>query len=126
MTKAQHTPGPWKWSRADFKAVWADGVTEMPDGPFEALVTADGKIVGIAQDASSYSASFDASPADKSLIAAAPELLKVLKAVVAYYKKMGGPAQQWAAAKTAIAKAEGGIVAEYEALEIKKMKGDNL
>jgi hypothetical protein len=73
-------PAPWHWSRADFCGAWREQKFSVgPEEAFEALVVADGTVVGIAQDASSYRAEFDADPSIKAILAAAPELLEALE-----------------------------------------------
>lgn len=80
-----HTPGPWR--------VWAKGYRESP--PISFNVETSGGLIRewLARDI--------ANEADAQLMAAAPELLAALKAIVEHY---GDPLKL---ARAAIAKAEG-------------------
>ena len=80
MTQAKHTPGPWRWTTADYGEIFS---TYKENGPFDALWSdRENRPVFVAQDASSYAASCDfKKDEDASLIAAAPEMLELLELI---------------------------------------------
>ena len=88
---AGHTPGPWRFmtdTTGEYLAVFA-----TPQGGTKVICP-----VKIADEANAH------------LIAAAPELLDALRALVQVYEKVGGPLAvdpKVADARAAIAKAEG-------------------
>jgi hypothetical protein len=99
---AQHTGGPWNASRA-----------KMPDntGGYDWCITdGSGKIIGEAFEHVDYGqrGSYDIRPAEANarLIAAAPDLLAALEALVGSFEKHR-PKEYWDAARAAIAKAKG-------------------
>lgn len=108
---SKSTPGPWRWSFAGFSGLWSEGMKEKPHGNFEALIGPNGEIVGCAQDASSYAASFDASNEDKLLMEAAPDLLHALQCLLDKCDQEWGVKGIWPQtrndAMAAIAKAKG-------------------
>jgi hypothetical protein len=96
-----HTPGPWHWD--------SDPVKNDPTGRIRYRVCAVGKTI-----TQVYYSSFEGGPtnaeADARLIAAAPELLEALKAMLEYANNgtaIHPGALVWDDARAAIAKAEG-------------------
>lgn len=90
-----HTPGPWKFT-THFEVV-------MDDGDVQPLVAA--------VNASDASVSHERATADGRLIAAAPELLAALEAVLGYEDDRPAPgtrgAEIYAGAQAVIARAKG-------------------
>ena len=78
---SKHTPGPWRWAYVDYPYSWREGPRENPDGNFEAIIGPNNEIVGMAEDASSYAASFNATKENKRLIVAAPAMLDLLESL---------------------------------------------
>ena len=91
MSSAKHTPGPW--------VVGTDTARGADRGRVHILGNTGGELVRIAAAQT---------PADARLIAAAPEMLTVLHAVVAAHDATAGAVPAYVnTARRAIAKAEG-------------------
>ena len=99
MTK-QHTPGPWRWvPQPDYSWQYQD------------LMSASGEVVLSGEEAPDPSG-IEISHADARLIAAAPDLLEALEALMVTIDAQINAGLRWdpeevAAARSAIAKARG-------------------
>jgi hypothetical protein len=84
--KSAHTPGPWSFCTVDYGSMTgaAAGYVRGDKYPFDAIWSEGvNRPVCVAQDASSYMASFDfPNEADARLIAAAPDLLACVEAAL--------------------------------------------
>lgn len=109
MTTENHTPGPWKWDRVPLPGISSTAVAEVLNP-----VDEHGRPCGSAilrHDANGQTP-WVPTEADKSLIAACPELLEELSLIVEGWEKKGRGLTPWESerlnfARIAIAKADG-------------------
>ena len=104
-----HTPGPWKWTAARERGCWISGVLRgrlFTTDHVYPIINSPGVIDGLP---------VEVDKADADLIAAAPDLLAALKALLAWstseYQSNKRIDDQ---ARAAIAKAEGKEIAQLK------------
>lgn len=121
---SKHTPGPWRWAGEDYRGGWGWQLLVGPDGqgiacgsdgdrPYHGLRAHSPIDPELCQ--TGFMAGPDSAPSihvrevDARLIAAAPDLLEALRAVLecAEYGDVRQDADVWADVRAAIAKATG-------------------